>query len=119
HCNRGNLMVGRIALGVFMLLLVACGADSSAGAAKATSGRDATIRFVFAIYFLPKADADPILLLKDAVATVEGLDIAAEIPAQVLRPVVVGRVENAVADHFTPPDLRLVQYFGHGLSKEQ
>jgi uncharacterized protein YegJ (DUF2314 family) len=81
---------------------------------------DDRISYQFAIYFLPKPTKEPIVelesLLKDQVS---GFRRVEKIDGNGEGLFVAARIENDPANAYRPPDLKSLQYFGRGLSREQ
>lgn len=79
-----------------------------------------TIRFQYAIYYLPTSVKDPSAVLS---ATAEKLGFklkaVSQIPKIVTAAVYSARVEKNVRENYAPPDMRSLQYFAFGLSRTQ
>jgi len=78
------------------------------------------IRFQFAIYYLPTPSRDPLVVLRELLATKESPPtLIDELPEQPDRSLVHARLNADVQTEYAPPDVDLLQYFGHGLTPEQ
>jgi len=79
-----------------------------------------SIRFEFAVYFLSIPPVDPIKVLKHELsASPNAPHVVEKIPDMPSGEFVQARLEKDAKNKYRPPDDRLLQYFGHGLSREQ
>lgn len=79
-----------------------------------------TIRFEYAIYYLPVPGKDPVKAAADTVARL-GLKLkpVQQLPKTASEAVYVMRLEKDVGKNYRPLDMRALQYFGYGLSRAQ
>lgn len=78
------------------------------------------VHFQYAVYFLPKPSKDPIVVLQATLrAKPNNPKLVSEPPRTLAEPVMTVHLEKDVAHKFAPPDLKSLQYFGRGLSREQ
>ncbi len=110
----------RAVLGLLAALLWWPHAASAAEAFPAGSPRADTVVFQYAVYFLPKPSKDPKAVLRASLRKNPGYPVLVEKPPRSLaRPVMTAYLEKDAAQNYAPPDLKSLQYFGRGLSREQ
>lgn len=86
----------------------------------AGSPTEQTVKFQYAVYFLPSPSKDPNSVLQ-AVLQNRKLKIRAvsEIPEHPGVPMLSAHMENDVARNYAPPDMDSLRHFGRGVSREQ
>jgi len=81
---------------------------------------DASIRFQYAIYYLPLPTSDPLVALKDLLTREENSpELVDELPEAPAKPVITAQSLTEVQTEYAPPDIESLQYFGRGLSRQQ
>jgi uncharacterized protein YegJ (DUF2314 family) len=79
-----------------------------------------SIRFQYAIYYLPAPTNDPLLVLGQVLAGEEGAPMLVnESQKRPDRPVVHAYPLEEVETKYAPPDIKSLQYFGRGLTRDQ
>lgn len=79
-----------------------------------------SIQFQFAIYYLPRPPKDPSAALVQLLAKKHSnLKLVEEIPEVPSELLVCAHVQDEVQKEYAPPDMKSLQYFGHGLTREQ
>jgi uncharacterized protein YegJ (DUF2314 family) len=110
-----------IIIGTF-LLLCSCAKKREQKMVPAGSPMTEFIHFQFAIYYLPVPANDPLAVLRHLVAAEhKNLTIVDEIKwAEAPTGMVVrARIAKNVQEEYAPPNMEALQYFGHGVSREQ
>lgn len=126
-CNIKNIL--RVSL-IFTLVLMAftsCTKKSDGGnpepkqeAVPEGALMDQTIRFQYAIYYLPSPAKKPDSVLREILSKEKAPPaLTDKIPDKAGKPVVSGRTLTDVQSQYAPPDLQSLQYFGRGLTREQ
>lgn len=79
------------------------------------------VAFEYAVYYLPKHDGDTASIVRaEAQALDPHLEVLPALPKQRPRaPIVAMHMERDVPVHYRAPDMRSLQYFGRGISREQ
>lgn len=78
------------------------------------------IEIVYAVYYLPASAEDPVKTVTQQVEKhFPEFKLVAKVPSQPGQLSLYYKVENNVAENFTPPNLQSLGYFGHGLTTEQ
>ena len=81
---------------------------------------DQSIRFRYAIYYLPSPPADPLVALQELLSKEKRPPaLVNELPDKPGKPVIYGRSVTEVQTKYAPPDMRSLQYFGRGLTRDQ
>jgi hypothetical protein len=79
-----------------------------------------TVVFQYVVYFLPAPSKDPKAVLQATLRKTPTPPLLIERPPRSLaKPVMTAYLENDVARQYAPPDLKALQHFGRGLSREQ
>lgn len=79
-----------------------------------------SIRFEYAVYLLPAGSNDAFTQLKYALAKkYGGFKFVDDIPKQPAEMVVQARVQKDVQQQYAPPDMKSLEYFGRGITREQ
>src|SRR5574340_340677 len=79
-----------------------------------------TVVLQYAVYFLPTPSKDPKAVLQAVLRKMPAPPLLVEKPPRSLaKPVMTAYLEKDVAQQYAPPDLKALQYFGRGLSREQ
>jgi uncharacterized protein YegJ (DUF2314 family) len=79
-----------------------------------------SIRFQYAVYFLPRHVNDPSAVLRQLLAKkYSQLKLIAELPTKPREMLVQAFLEKDVPHQYAPPDLKALEYFGHGLTPKQ
>lgn len=103
------------------ILLCSCSTKPSQHALAAERPMANSIRFEYAVYFLPKhGTTDPFAILRELLSKkYPKLKLVDAIPAKPEEMLVQARLERDVPHRYAPPDLESLQYSGKGLSREQ
>ncbi len=79
-----------------------------------------SIRFQYAVYMLPVHAHDPSIALRETLTKkYPDLKLVGEIPKEPRLMLVHAYTQKNVQQEYAPPDLRALQYFGNGISREQ
>jgi hypothetical protein len=79
-----------------------------------------TVVFQYAVYFSPTPSKDPKAVLQTVLRARSNHPVLVEKPPRSLaKPVMTAYLEKDVAQQYAPPDLKMLQHFGRGLSREQ
>jgi uncharacterized protein YegJ (DUF2314 family) len=120
-----SLMLHRLALALCFLWLSAQPFDVRAleparDGVPSGSPMANSIRFEFAIFFLPSSAKDPMQVLRERIPSIPNAPtVVGRLPATPSNSQVSVHLENNVKENYTPPDLAMLKYFGRGLSREQ
>lgn len=107
-------------LAIAVLPISACTKEPFHRSTPANATMAESIGFEFAVYYLPTPTNDPLETLKhEAAAEVSELNVVEKIPETPLTPMVHAHLERDIKNNYPPPDIKALQYFGRGLSKEQ
>jgi uncharacterized protein YegJ (DUF2314 family) len=86
----------------------------------AGSPMSASIHFQYAVYLPPATEKDPQMILREALRTTyPSLKLLGQVPEKPSETVVSARIQKNVDKEYPPPSVESLEYFGHGLSKEQ
>ncbi len=116
---RTLLVVAASVAGVFFS---SCSRKADKGLVPAGSPMAASIRFQYAVYMLPvpKHSVDPSAVLHDVLARkYNDLNLVNEIPTEPPAALVHSRVQKNVPQEYPPPDMKSLEYSGHGIGPEQ
>jgi uncharacterized protein YegJ (DUF2314 family) len=105
-----------------LFLVLMCCASMARAADKFPPGAPmkGPVGFVYAIYFAKAPATGPMAALQKALAQQGGaLTLVKDLSPAPAEAQLSALLEVDVQKNFTPPDLRMIQYFGRGLSKEQ
>lgn len=124
--EEAKVMVRRILFGaapMAIVALVCCSSTEESAPAAFPAGSPMTteaVRFQLAVYYLPVPVRDPVAVLESTVLREHpGLEIPEEKPEAPPGLTVSADIVEDVPAGYAPPDLDSLQYFGHGLSREQ
>jgi uncharacterized protein YegJ (DUF2314 family) len=79
-----------------------------------------TVAFQYAVYFLATPSKDPMAVLRATLRTKPtNPQLVSEPPRTLAKPVATAHLIKDVADRYPAPDLKSLQYFGRGLSRQQ
>jgi hypothetical protein len=116
--NNKHIIV--LVLALFSLLPVSVFAAPSQPLAPAGSPMSESIRFQYAVYFLPTPKKDPMKVLSKLLATKgAGFKQVNKLSKSVKQRVVSAVLEKNVPKKYSPPSLNSLKYSGRGLSKKQ
>lgn len=95
-------------------------ASAATRAVPAGTPMEQAIRFQYAVYYLPAPTRDPVAALQMLLRTKQfRIKSVSGLPRTLGEPLVSARLEKDVAHKYAPPDMKALQYFGRGLSREQ
>jgi uncharacterized protein YegJ (DUF2314 family) len=117
------LLAGLFAISVFLLSAIsACSWQSPQTKARITPGPQMTdyIHFQFAVYLLPDSPKNSIDIAHQLLSQkYPSLKLSEDVPKNPASPSVHIRDEKNVQKSYAPPDLKMLQYSGHGLTPDQ
>lgn len=97
-----------------------CAAKPRENQAITGSPMSASIHFQYAVYLPPATGKDPQMALREALRkTYPSLKLLVQVPEKPSETVVSARIQKNVDKEYPPPSVESLEYFGHGLSKEQ
>jgi uncharacterized protein YegJ (DUF2314 family) len=111
-----------VAASVVCVALCSCSRGPDKGLVPAGSLMADSIRFQYAVYLLPVPphSVDPAAALREAlVDSSNELKLVDEIPRDPRAALIHTRIQKNVPKEYPPPDLKSLQYLGHGVSPEQ
>jgi len=110
------------AASIACMFLCCCSRRADQGLVPAGSPMADSIHFQYAVYLLPMPphSVDPAAALHEAlVSKYKDLKLVDEITRESQAALIHARVQKNVPQEYPPPDLKSLQYFGHGISPQQ
>lgn len=125
--NRMQLLQVAVVAALALAVCTSCSEKQSGGAEKSKQESipagvlmDQSIRFQYAIYYLPSSSVDPLVALRELLSKEKSpLMLADELPDKPGQPVVCGHSLTELQTQYAPPDMQSLQYFGRGLTRNQ
>lgn len=126
-CNSIRILQVALVAALILTICTSCSEKRNGDPAKpkqeaipAGALMDQSIRFQYAIYYLPSPLADPLVALQELLSKEKSPPtLVNELPDKPGKPVIYGHSVTEVQTKYAPPDTQSLQYFGRGLTRDQ